>query len=979
MMKSLCDTVVTTNGNTLLRLHRVQGPYVDIFAVEYQDGLLSKAAHHVARFHDGEIFPGLPTVRYPGIDPLVELRFVYKPAVNAALQEIGVVSATFDECAIVSPTVFETFFMRLLENSRYFPAISEGVHALHSGVESFCWEKGQTRCGLKGEVLWLKVLSGRIKSPSLDHMVWGPEDGFLAVPDGVDLVAVINSRVQIYSQQSVFNQDEHLPSFIALVNAVCWTIAMGQLWHERQDKVRIQTQREGVEKRFHRSLEDLAGLADQRFAGRNVAQDPEEGLKLAYAAVQAHMGMPARDEKLPSSKNNENADNQKIEFCTESTLVEWLREDGLYKRRVCLEDDWWRGTYRSSMIGYDKVTGAAVALLANSDNRIEIYDSTTGERSRMTLREADRLKSYADLIYQPLPKNLASVVQLFRLLIGMEKSNLRLFIAGGLGASILALAPPVALGWIFNNALPISDVGAVVQISMMLILVAAGFGCFEYVKNAATLKIACGWDFFLDAAINDRFMRLPVPFFRQFSVGDLAQRASSVLVLKLLISGACLAGAFSAIFGLFSLSLLFFFSWKLACISVPLALGAIGLLYHLSIKQIPYRKTVIDAGGELQGLVGQMLYGFTKIRLSGSEKQTYAILNGVLARAKKAEAVAQTYANQAVVASSLLPMFSAFILFGAGYLVLQSNSSYEELSMGRFLAFQAAFMQFVAVIVGLGSTISSLVQAVPLLDYIGPIVTEPTEEKEHVVRPARLTGQLELRQVAFKYPEATNAVLDSISLTVSRGDFVAIVGPSGSGKTTLIRLLLGFERPTSGTILFDDIPFDHMDIRAVRRQTGVVLQDGTVHAGSIYANIVGDMQLSETDAWEVARQVGLADDIRAMPKQMQTHVVEGGVTLSGGQKQRLLLARALVHKPRLVLLDEATSALDNVTQNIVMETLTRLNVTRIVIAHRLSTIIEANKIVVMEQGHIVETGTYDELIEKGGLFYQIAQRQLADT
>jgi len=232
-----------------------------------------------------------------------------------------------------------------------------------------------------------------------------------------------------------------------------------------------------------------------------------------------------------------------------------------------------------------------------------------------------------------------------------------------------------------------------------------------------------------------------------------------------------------------------------------------------------------------------------------------------------------------------------------------------------------------------------------------------------------------MSHITFRYSPDGPVVLDNVSITAAPGEFIALVGPSGSGKSTLLRLLLGFEKLEAGAILFDDQDLRDLDAPAVRRQMGVVMQSSRPMPGSLFSNIVGAVGGTLDDAWEAAEMVGLADDIREMPMGMHTVVLEGGGSLSGGQMQRLMIARAIVARPKMLLLDEATSALDNRTQSVVTTSLDRLSVTRIVVAHRLSTIINADRIYVMDGGRLVETGTYRELIEADGAFARLAERQ----
>jgi ATP-binding cassette subfamily C protein len=256
-----------------------------------------------------------------------------------------------------------------------------------------------------------------------------------------------------------------------------------------------------------------------------------------------------------------------------------------------------------------------------------------------------------------------------------------------------------------------------------------------------------------------------------------------------------------------------------------------------------------------------------------------------------------------------------------------------------------------------------------------PILSETVESRGSGDGRVTLAGAIEVSHVSFRYEENGPLILDDVNLRIRPGEFVAIVGASGSGKSTLLRLLLGFEVCTGGGIFYDGQALVGLDLRVVRQQIGVVMQNSRVTPGDIYSNIVGNSGRSIEEAWQAARAAALAADIEAMPMGMHTVISQGGATLSGGQQQRLLIARALASRPSILFFDEATSALDNVTQAAVSESLEALRVTRVVIAHRLSTIRHADKIVVLEHGRIVEVGRYEELMSKAGPFFALARRQ----
>jgi ABC-type bacteriocin/lantibiotic exporter with double-glycine peptidase domain len=272
--------------------------------------------------------------------------------------------------------------------------------------------------------------------------------------------------------------------------------------------------------------------------------------------------------------------------------------------------------------------------------------------------------------------------------------------------------------------------------------------------------------------------------------------------------------------------------------------------------------------------------------------------------------------------------------------------------------------------------VTDILGIVPLWERAKPILQTKPEYEPHRVNPGQLQSGVVLERVTFRYRDEGLPVLDDITLCAQPGEFVAIVGPSGSGKSTIVRLLLGFETPNSGRVYYDGKDLASLDLVAVRRQLGVVLQSGRIGSGSIFENITAGALVSHEKAWEAARMAGFAEDIEQMPMKMHTVISEGGTNLSGGQKQRLLIARALVNQPKIIVMDEATSSLDNRTQGIVVESLDKLKATRIVIAHRLSTIRHADRIYVVEAGRVVQVGTFEELVQQEGLFAQLVARQM---
>jgi len=323
-----------------------------------------------------------------------------------------------------------------------------------------------------------------------------------------------------------------------------------------------------------------------------------------------------------------------------------------------------------------------------------------------------------------------------------------------------------------------------------------------------------------------------------------------------------------------------------------------------------------------------------------------------------------------------MPVLAMAVIFWATARSMGQGAG-ASLSTGSFLAFNAAFAQFQSAVLGLSGAVVTLLGLLPLYERARPILAAVPETDRAKGDPGELAGHIEVAHVNFRYRPDTPLVLRDVSMRIPAGRFIAIVGASGSGKSTLFRMLMGFEKPESGAIYFDQQDQAHLNVEALRRQIGVVLQSGRLLTDSLFRNIVGASKLTIEEAWAAAAMAGLDADIRAMPMGMHTLISEGGGGLSGGQRQRVMIARAIARRPRILLFDEATSALDNETQAIVTRSLASLQATRVVIAHRLSTIMQADYVYVMDKGAVVQEGTYQELIGREGTFADLARRQTA--
>jgi ATP-binding cassette subfamily C protein len=458
---------------------------------------------------------------------------------------------------------------------------------------------------------------------------------------------------------------------------------------------------------------------------------------------------------------------------------------------------------------------------------------------------------------------------------------------------------------------------------------------------------------------------------RQQPVGDFAQRVTALTQVRAILSQGVATSVIAGVVSLASLVNLIFYGGWLALVALAVVLLAVALNGAANFIQVRRAREAIAVQADLSSVANQALRSIAKLRIAGATERVLAQLierhadyRRILYGSRLAEAFVRTVNTVTAQVGMLAIYLSVEFLFG-----------YDDLLPGDFVAFSVALGTLNGGVSGLLNAVTSGLMAQVFYERLKPILTAVPERRGDALDPGVLTGRIEVNNVTFRYHEGGPAVLDSIDLAIEPGEFVAIVGGSGSGKSTLLRLLLGFDSPETGSILYDGKDLSKLDLTALRRQFGVVLQNSQPLGGSVRDNVAGSRPLTEDEVWGALEQVGLADDIRAMPMKLET-VVSDGSTISGGQRQRVMLARAVAGHPRTIFMDEATSALDNRTQAIVTESLSRLSVTRVVIAHRLSTIRNADKIVVMQNGRLIELGSYDELIAKNGAFAALARRQV---
>jgi len=538
---------------------------------------------------------------------------------------------------------------------------------------------------------------------------------------------------------------------------------------------------------------------------------------------------------------------------------------------------------------------------------------------------------------------------------------------------VLALALPILTAMVVDRVVPRGD-------HQMLAVVAAGIAvvlAFQMLANLIRSHLLIELRTQLDSKMTLGFLThllsLPYAFFNKRPTGDLMMRVASNTQIRELLTSSLLSTLLDGALAVGYLVLLFLLSPVLAGLTAGVGLLQVLVLLFSRFRYAALAAQDLETQARAQSYLVQMLVGIETLKIAGAEDRAL-------------EQWANLYVDQLNVAlsrgrlqalldslNSLIQAAAPLVLLGVGALLVIDH----QIGLGTMLATSALATGFLT---PLSSLVASMLQLQMLGSYVARIddvlSAEPEQVSGTAVMPPKLTGAIELHRVSFRYGPSEPLVVRDVSLVVTPGQSIAIVGRSGSGKSTLAALLLGLHKPTEGRIVYDGYDLAELDHRGLRHQLGMVPQQPFIFSGSIRSNItLSDPSLPFDRVIAAARRASIHDDIRAMGMGYDTPVADGGATLSGGQRQRLALARALTRDPAVLVLDEATSSLDATTEREVNENLRTLRMTRIVIAHRLSTVINADRIIVMDEGQIREIGTHDELLAKGGAYAALVADQ----
>ena len=946
---------------------------VDVFLVEFKDGVEQVSPRHMLRKEAGSLLPSVrPDAQGEGSD--TTLSMIAKGLPGTLLRRLPLSRISELQPAELAAQV-DTWLNAIMQAlSRFASSLPRPITWAEPGVERTL---GPCSLSTRSEVVWVSLPAGgaSLFMDILDQAEFADVSGVSGAGTSGESDAA-RTLMPLTQESWLTVLDETPVSF----HSTEMLAQQGILLQALAPFYAVAFKLERLNRRL--ALVDAANLARERAASRIMAEHtarerlfniydlPVDGdadiedkaLADVLHIIGRHQGI---DFRIPNPSALASAPIR---------LADILDVSGIRARRVRLrtEDNWWRGD-SNALLAFRAGDGRPVALLPGLFGRYRKIDPASGRSERVTAQRAEALRQEAWMFYRPLPQGSVSAMDILKIAFRGSAGDLVRLVLAGLPGGLIKLLPAIALGFVVNHAASSADSGWLYA----LVAAVAGFGLLgallHVLQGAAMMRLEGRSATRVEAAFWDRLMRLPRSILHRHTTGDLAMSGMLFQNLRDGMQDIAADSLLSLLFLLPVFGVIFFYDATLG--SIALAFSVVSLLtaVALGLRQIAPHGQMIRAARHVVGRLFQILGGIAKLRVENAEGSAFAIWARDYRQQKRAELEQGALEEHSRAFAAALPF-----LAGGAMLFAVAATGDRSTPVGDFLVVYLVFIAFQSAIARLGESFGAVAAMLPTLAQMRPLLAAVPEAHIEGEPVDYLGGDVLFDHVSFRYDPDGPLILDDVTIRARPGEFVAIAGESGAGKSTLFQLALGFDAPAAGAVYYDGRDLANLNLKQVRRKIGAVPQSVQLHPQDIWDNIVAHHdETTAEEVWQAARSARIEDEIKAMPMGMMTMVGASETVLSGGEGQRVTIARALIGNPRVLLLDEATNWLDNENQAQVMRNLAHLTSTRIVIAHRLSTLEQADRIYVMQAGKVVQVGFFDELMAVDGVFRDLVRRQLA--
>ena len=649
------------------------------------------------------------------------------------------------------------------------------------------------------------------------------------------------------------------------------------------------------------------------------------------------------------------------------TIEEQLKqvEDNLplLLRRVRLDADW---NHTSSMPMLAETTDERwLAVIPRTDGKCFAVE----RGRRRIIREYDKkfFTGNAIYFYRKVNKNSIRERDLLTLMIRTIPVKSRVIILMASAAVIFTgMLLPWVYSFVFSEVIPSGSMTGINAATMLMLSAISIVAVINILQRLLITNVMLRIAGNMQSVLFSRLLSLRPDFFRDERSGELSRRIMEFTDLSRTFPAQSLCACLNFLLSFLYLIQIFIYAPELSAWILCFTIIMIGIILVEGMLRMRWSRQYQTVISSMSGFCYELFSEMEHIKLNGAENRMLHRFSEKYADVSKKEDP-PFFVKYSAVFYKILVLISTAVIFLLG----------TQLSVSDYVAFFTAYGAYTAAIYGLSESSDTISSFHIAYTQIKPVFTAEYEETgENKLKIEHIDGDIAISDLYFRYEEDSPYVINGLSLNIKHGESIGIIGTSGCGKSTLIRLLTGFEKPEKGSIYIDRYDLRELDLKSFRGKIGTVLQNADLLSGDIFANITitkPDAELSEVE--EAVRMAGLAQDISALPMGLRTPVNPENPNLSGGQKQRLLIARAILSKPSVMIFDEATSALDNTTQAKVADNINSLPCTKIIIAHRISTIRNCDRIYVMDKGQFVQQGTYEELKATEGLFARFVRRQ----
>jgi NHLM bacteriocin system ABC transporter ATP-binding protein len=825
---------------------RVLRGHVDLFAVEQIDGGGRGQRHHLLRAEAGATIFGLPGVEAAG-----------------GKTPIGVIAVGGQDTQIVVDNRDNLSDRALID--AWVTHLSAAIASEALDVSAQPAEIGSKPMPARGQVIrapgrgvaWVAVERGAVKLMEVPEAC-AATDPALPLASGTWITVEDDASLSVLDSDGL--AVDEVWAGLDRFHALAMTCLSGRITAASLAETdRLRTRSRLARLRTNRIFDHLAAVIDRRSKGSGLESVGANTVLAACREVGNALGVA-----IEPAANMRSTDPDATDACMIAGASR------LRGRKILLRSGWWTDSV-GPLVAFYRDDRRAVAILQGARNRYIVVEPDTGVRRELTPAVASELAPEAVMFYRTLPSRALRGRDLLQFGAAIVGADVLRILLAAIGVGVLGMAAPMVMKVLIDSVIPRAEIGQLAICAAALAVVTIVAASFQIMQGIAMLRLESQIDWVLQAALIDRLLRMPARFFREYAAGDLADRTLGIEAIRATVTGRAVRGLLASVSCLFSFALMFYYNYRLAFVAAALALIRGAVVVATSLVRLSHERINFDLQGWLQGVVLQFLSGVGKLRAANATTHALAMWVGRFTRQQRHFIASQRAANLLKSFEAGFPAVATLIIFAAGE-HMSNGTLFHDL--GTFLAFFAAFGLSLATVGECATAAGELLIAIPRIGRLRPIISAATEISEDRKVLGDLVGSIEFAKVSFRYDDSGPPILNNISMSVGKGEYLAIVGPSGSGKSTLFRLLLGFEKPESGVVFVDGRSIETIDISSFRRQIGVVLQNSHLASGSIYENICGGSQLPMERVWEAARLASLDKDIEAMP--MGMHAYRGG-------------------------------------------------------------------------------------------------------